>query len=217
MTDYKFDITVVGGGIIGVATAMRLASTYPKLKVGVVEKEAAVAGHQTGHNSGVIHSGIYYAPGSLKAKNCVAGARDLMKPSATRTTSSTSSAARSSSPPARTSCRGCDELYRARHGQRRPRPRDDRRRTELREIEPHVAGDRGLHSPRDRHHRLHPGRRRPTPATCASTAARSCSAPRSTPSHDTAPTARARNRGRRRRDEVPHQLRRPLLGLASRR
>ncbi|MGE0687501.1 MAG: L-2-hydroxyglutarate oxidase, partial [Dehalococcoidia bacterium] len=78
MTDYKFDVTVVGGGIIGVATAMRLASSHPKLKVGVVEKEAAVAGHQTGHNSGVIHSGIYYAPGSLKAKNCVTGARDLM-------------------------------------------------------------------------------------------------------------------------------------------
>jgi L-2-hydroxyglutarate oxidase len=58
---------VVGGGIIGVATAMRLASTYPKLKIGVVEKESAVAGHQTGHNSGVIHSVIYYAPGSLKA------------------------------------------------------------------------------------------------------------------------------------------------------
>lgn len=78
MTDYKFDVTVVGGGIIGVATAMRLASAHPKLRVGVVEKEAAVAGHQTGHNSGVIHSGIYYAPGSLKAKNCVTGARDLI-------------------------------------------------------------------------------------------------------------------------------------------
>jgi L-2-hydroxyglutarate oxidase len=79
MTDYKFDVTVVGGGIIGVATAMRLASTYPKLKIGVVEKESAVAGHQTGHNSGVIHSGIYYAPGSLKAKNCVTGVQKLLQ------------------------------------------------------------------------------------------------------------------------------------------
>jgi len=79
MTDYKFDVTVIGGGIIGTATAMRLAKTYPNLKIGVVEKERAVAGHQTGHNSGVIHSGIYYAPGSLKAKNCVTGARDLMQ------------------------------------------------------------------------------------------------------------------------------------------
>ena len=78
MTDHKYDVTVIGAGIIGVATAMRLAQSYPKLKIGVVEKEKAVAGHQTGHNSGVIHSGIYYAPGSLKAKNCVTGARDLM-------------------------------------------------------------------------------------------------------------------------------------------
>lgn len=78
MTDYKFDITVIGGGIIGAATAMRLAETFPRLKIGVVEKESAVAGHQTGHNSGVIHSGIYYAPGSLKARNCVSGARDLV-------------------------------------------------------------------------------------------------------------------------------------------
>lgn len=78
MSDYRYDITVIGGGIIGAATAMRLAKTYPNLKIGVVEKERAVAGHQTGHNSGVIHSGIYYAPGSLKATNCVAGSKELM-------------------------------------------------------------------------------------------------------------------------------------------
>jgi len=79
MSDYRFDVTVIGGGIIGAATAMRLAKKYPNLKVGVVEKERAVAGHQTGHNSGVIHSGIYYRPGSLKATNCVTGARELMQ------------------------------------------------------------------------------------------------------------------------------------------
>jgi L-2-hydroxyglutarate oxidase LhgO len=78
MSSYKYDIAVIGGGIIGTSTAMRLASSFPQLKVGVVEKEKAVAGHQTGHNSGVIHSGIYYAPGSLKAQNCVSGAAQLM-------------------------------------------------------------------------------------------------------------------------------------------
>ncbi len=79
MPQFKYDIAVIGGGILGAATAMRLAQSYPKLRVGVLEKESAPAGHQTGHNSGVIHSGIYYAPGSLKAQNCVSGAKALMR------------------------------------------------------------------------------------------------------------------------------------------
>jgi (S)-2-hydroxyglutarate dehydrogenase len=69
---------VIGGGIVGMATAMQIAKKYPRYKVGVVEKEEAMAQHQTGHNSGVIHSGIYYAPGSLKAKNCVTGVQKLL-------------------------------------------------------------------------------------------------------------------------------------------
>ncbi|MCK5073060.1 MAG: L-2-hydroxyglutarate oxidase [Bacteriovoracaceae bacterium] len=64
-----FDITIVGAGIIGMSTAMQLAQKYPNLKIAVLEKEDCVAKHQTGHNSGVIHSGIYYKPGSLKARN----------------------------------------------------------------------------------------------------------------------------------------------------
>lgn len=71
------DITVIGGGIIGLATARSLLQKYPNLKLVVAEKEDSIARHQSGHNSGVIHTGIYYTPGSLKAKLCVKGA-DMM-------------------------------------------------------------------------------------------------------------------------------------------
>jgi L-2-hydroxyglutarate oxidase LhgO len=68
---------VVGGGILGLATARQLLSTHPGLRLAVVEKEPELANHQTGHNSGVVHSGIYYAPGSLKARLCTAGKASL--------------------------------------------------------------------------------------------------------------------------------------------
>lgn len=67
----------MGGGIIGLAVAVELARRHPRLSVSVLEKEDTVGRHQTGHNSGVIHAGIYYAPGSLKARLCVEGARAL--------------------------------------------------------------------------------------------------------------------------------------------
>ncbi len=73
----KFDLTVIGGGIVGLATAMRMAQDYPKLRCVVLEKETELGAHQTGHNSGVLHSGIYYRPGSVKAQTCVAGKRAL--------------------------------------------------------------------------------------------------------------------------------------------
>ena len=66
-------IAIIGGGIVGLATAYRLTEQFPDLRVMVLEKEPALAHHQTGHNSGVLHSGIYYKPGSLKALNCRAG------------------------------------------------------------------------------------------------------------------------------------------------
>jgi len=72
--DFEFDLVIVGGGIVGLATALQSIRRQPRIRLAVVEKEDKVARHQTGHNSGVIHSGIYYKPGSLKAKNCVAGA-----------------------------------------------------------------------------------------------------------------------------------------------
>lgn len=67
------DVVIIGGGIVGLASAYNLLKQNPSLKVTVLEKEAQVAAHQTGHNSGVIHSGIYYKPGSLKAQNCING------------------------------------------------------------------------------------------------------------------------------------------------
>ncbi|MGE3841175.1 MAG: L-2-hydroxyglutarate oxidase [Vicinamibacterales bacterium] len=72
----EFDLVIVGGGIVGLATAFALRDSLGE-RLLVLEAEAGVARHQTGHNSGVIHSGLYYKPGSLKARNCVAG-RDAM-------------------------------------------------------------------------------------------------------------------------------------------
>ncbi|MCA9297892.1 MAG: L-2-hydroxyglutarate oxidase, partial [Phycisphaerales bacterium] len=71
------DLVVIGAGIVGLATAHRYLERHPGRSVVVLEKEDDVAAHQTGHNSGVIHSGIYYKPGSLKARNCTRG-RDMM-------------------------------------------------------------------------------------------------------------------------------------------
>ena len=75
----KYDFIIIGGGIVGLATSWRLKQNHPELKIAILEKEKAVAAHQTGHNSGVIHSGIYYKPGSLKAKNCIAGYQQMIE------------------------------------------------------------------------------------------------------------------------------------------
>ena len=75
----QFDISIIGGGIIGLSTAYKLQSKYPNLKIAVIEKENSLAYHQTGRNSGVIHSGLYYKPGSFRAKNCVEGRKQLVK------------------------------------------------------------------------------------------------------------------------------------------
>ncbi len=79
MTDARFDVTIVGAGIVGLATAMALSERRPDLKLAVLEKESRVAAHQTGNNSGVIHAGLYYKPGSLKAKMAVEGARRMIE------------------------------------------------------------------------------------------------------------------------------------------
>uniref|UniRef100_A0A1A9Z0Q4 L-2-hydroxyglutarate dehydrogenase, mitochondrial n=1 Tax=Glossina pallidipes TaxID=7398 RepID=A0A1A9Z0Q4_GLOPL len=70
-----YDLIVIGGGIVGVASAREILQRHPYLRVAIVEKEPKLAAHQSGHNSGVIHAGIYYKPGSLKAKLCVEGLR----------------------------------------------------------------------------------------------------------------------------------------------
>lgn len=73
-----FDIAIIGGGIVGAATFYKFQEHHPELKIIQFEKEAHLASHQTGHNSGVLHSGLYYKPGSLKARNCVTGREELV-------------------------------------------------------------------------------------------------------------------------------------------
>lgn len=72
-----YDVTVIGGGIVGLATARAIATARPGVSIAVVDKETQVGTHQTGHNSGVLHSGLYYKPGSLKARLCVSGQRKM--------------------------------------------------------------------------------------------------------------------------------------------
>src|SRR5438093_12834879 len=77
--DLKVDLAIIGGGIVGLATALEAIRRNRGRRVVLLEKESTIGRHQTGHNSGVIHSGIYYKPGSLKAKNCVAGAAAMVQ------------------------------------------------------------------------------------------------------------------------------------------
>ncbi len=74
-----FDIAIVGGGIVGAATAFKIQSMNPRLKIVLIEKEPQLASHQTGNNSGVIHSGLYYKPGSAKARTCIDGRHQLVE------------------------------------------------------------------------------------------------------------------------------------------
>jgi len=68
-----YDFVIIGGGIVGLSTAMQLIEAYPAAQIVLLEKESRPAQHQTGHNSGVIHAGVYYTPGSLKARFCLQG------------------------------------------------------------------------------------------------------------------------------------------------
>jgi (S)-2-hydroxyglutarate dehydrogenase len=78
MTDSCYHVVVVGGGIVGLAVALEITRRWPRQRLLLLEKESRVGQHQSGHNSGVIHSGVYYRPGSLKAKMCVDGARAMV-------------------------------------------------------------------------------------------------------------------------------------------
>jgi L-2-hydroxyglutarate oxidase len=75
----QYDLTIVGGGILGLATALKITEAHPRLRLLLLEKESELARHQTGNNSGVIHSGLYYRPGSLKARTCVSGRKELIQ------------------------------------------------------------------------------------------------------------------------------------------
>lgn len=79
MNSDLYDVIIIGGGIVGAATMYRIAEAFPNKKIMLIEKENMLADHQTGHNSGVIHSGLYYKPGSLKAINCTKGREQLVE------------------------------------------------------------------------------------------------------------------------------------------
>lgn len=145
MSPATHDVAVIGGGIVGLATAYQLLQVHPRTRLVVLEKERALAQHQTGHNSGVIHSGIYYKPGSFKARLCVEGARQMVR-----------------------FCQEhsikyelCGKVVVATHQEELPRLQALYERgvangvpglelvgpERLRELEPHVAGIRGIWSP----------------------------------------------------------------------
>src|SRR5579863_8201675 len=79
MTDLRYNVIIIGGGVVGLGVALEITRRFPHLRLLVLEKEDRVARHQSGHNSGVIHSGVYYKPGSLKARLCVAGAAAMVE------------------------------------------------------------------------------------------------------------------------------------------
>ena len=140
------DVAVVGGGIIGLATAYRLLERRPGLRLAVIEKEPELARHQSGHNSGVLHAGVYYAPGSLKATLCREGKTAVERFAETHgipvrhpgklvvalTEGSCRRSTGSTNAPGRAASRASELV-----GPER-----------IRELEPHAAGIRGLWSPR---------------------------------------------------------------------
>ena len=79
MTDSRYNLIIIGGGVVGLGVALEITRRFPHLRLLVLEKEDRVARHQSGHNSGVIHSGVYYKPGSLKARLCVTGAAAMVE------------------------------------------------------------------------------------------------------------------------------------------
>jgi L-2-hydroxyglutarate oxidase len=139
------DVAVVGAGILGLAVARELLRRHPDLSVRVLEKEGGVGRHQTGHNSGVVHAGIYYAPGSLKARLCVAGARELYEYCDARGIS-VERAGKVIVALGERELAGLDELERRGRANGVP----GLRRVDgagLRELEPHARGVAALHSP----------------------------------------------------------------------
>ncbi|MHB8532452.1 MAG: L-2-hydroxyglutarate oxidase [Solirubrobacteraceae bacterium] len=139
------DVVVVGGGILGLAVARELLARRPGTRLSVLEREGQLASHQTGHNSGVIHAGVYYPPGSLKARLCVEGAREMYEYCAQRGLPS-ERCGKVILATGRSELERLDELERRGHangvpGLRRIGP------DEIRELEPHAQGIDGLHSP----------------------------------------------------------------------
>jgi L-2-hydroxyglutarate oxidase LhgO len=138
MTDSVYNVIIIGGGVVGLGVALEITRRFPHLRLLVLEKEDRVARHQSGHNSGVIHSGVYYKPGSMKARLCATGAAAMIE------------FCREHAIPHEV----CGKVIVATHADELPRLEELRRRgeanglsglrmigpEELREIEPHAAG-----------------------------------------------------------------------------
>ena len=145
MPEAIFNVIIIGGGVVGLATGRELLQRFPDSKLLIVEKEQALAAHQTGHNSGVIHSGLYYKPGSLKARLCVAGAARMVQ------------FCKENAIPYElcgkvvvatdvTEIPALEELYRRGIANGVPNLRM-LNAEQIREIEPHASGIRGIHVP----------------------------------------------------------------------
>ena len=141
-----FDVTIVGGGIVGLATALRVQQRRPALRIAVLEKEPELATHQSGHNSGVLHAGLYYQPGSLKARLCREGKAEIEAfaeahgipidhPGKLVVAVDPSELGRLDALRERALANGVPGL-------------EDVGKERIRELEPHAAGIRGLWSPR---------------------------------------------------------------------
>ncbi|HEX8075372.1 MAG TPA: L-2-hydroxyglutarate oxidase [Thermoleophilaceae bacterium] len=139
------DLAVVGAGILGLATARELSERHPRLSIRVLEKESEPAAHQTGRNSGVVHAGIYYAPGSLKARLCVDGARRLYE-HCERHGIEHERCGKVVVATGERELPALAELERRGHANGVPGLRR-LRADELAEVEPHVRGVAALHSP----------------------------------------------------------------------
>src|SRR6202158_1447677 len=79
MPDSRYNVIIIGGGVVGLGAALEITLRFSHLRLSLLEKEDRVAGHQSGHNSGVIRSGVYYKPGSMKARLCVSGAAAMVE------------------------------------------------------------------------------------------------------------------------------------------
>jgi 2-hydroxyglutarate dehydrogenase len=139
------DIVVVGAGIVGLATARELALRHDGIRIAVLEREEAIASHQTGRTSGVIHAGIYYRPGSLKARLCVSGARELYTYCSERGIR-TERSGKLIVATAQAELGALAELERRGHENEVPGLRRVDA-AEIRDDEPHATGIAGLHSP----------------------------------------------------------------------
>lgn len=145
MPDRQCDVAIIGAGIVGLATGLELLRATPGLRIAILEKEPEVAAHQTGHNSGVIHAGLYYKPGSLKARLCVEGAAAMVRfcqqegipyDICGKVVVATSE----------DEIPALNELLRRGRANGVPGLRE-LTAAEIRDIEPYAAGIRGLHSP----------------------------------------------------------------------